>query len=213
MTARRPRRGFTLLELLIVILILSILMGITVVGVSHFIGKGKEAKTRVLIDQLTRAVEAYHDSEAGGGDYPPTSLRERGAGTNGVNEGVESLLAHLMSRRGGPFVEDLKESDYGNTDNDTITGWDPQWIFGDSRAREIVDAWGNPLVYFHWRDYEHPSSYMTRYKLRNKRYVNARPARDRNKTWPRYRKFMIWSMGPDGGNKDGHGDGPCNWRQ
>jgi len=107
-----------------------------------------------------------------------------------------------------------KEDEVGNTDRDTFTGWDPEWPYPDHKAREIVDAWGNPLVYLHWRDYKSPRSHMVKYRLKSGRTVRIKLARDATGAWPNWRKFAIWSLGPKGENRDGKDKKtPCNWRR
>jgi len=209
------RQAFTLIELLVVIVIIGILITIVLTVPQHLITKGKITETRVFLTQITQATEAYHDDDlAGAGDYPPTSLRAQGAGTNGVNDGIESLLAHLVSRKGGPFLPDIKpDKQISNTDHDSITGWNPNWIFGDAKARELCDSWGNPLVYFHNRDYKKPRSYMVRYRCANSRDQIVRPQIHKKLgTYPRFSSFMLWSFGPNGKNENGEGDDIANWK-
>jgi len=209
------RRGFTLIELLVVMAIIGILITIVLTVPRHLLQKGKIAETRVFLTQITQATEAYHDDDlAGAGDYPPTSLRSQGAGTNGVNDGIESLLAHLMSQRGGPFLADIKpDRQISNTDHDSITGWNPNWIFGDTKARELCDSWGNPIVYFHNRDYKSPASCMLRYRPAKGGDQICRPqVHSKLGTYPRFSSFMLWSFGPNGKNENGDGDDITNWK-
>lgn len=64
----RPR-GFTLVEMLMVIVIISILIGLLIVAVAPAITKGKVATVRAEIDQLHNAVERYKMEF---GAYPPS---------------------------------------------------------------------------------------------------------------------------------------------
>jgi prepilin-type N-terminal cleavage/methylation domain-containing protein len=90
-----------------------------------------------------------------------------------VNEGGEVFTACVASRRGGPYMElddselrnvddpdntnvpndadDLPDGDYDTAAGDVAAC--TNWYFGGSQIFEIVDWWGNPLVYFHNRDY------------------------------------------------------------
>ncbi len=97
-----------------------------------------------------------------------------------ANEGIEIFLACLTTQNGGPYLEPSSEQ-LGNTDGDfdfydgnadgtnnlyevfnmywggTDQGTDPgnAALNGtiDRPLFELVDYWGNPLVYFHNRDY------------------------------------------------------------
>jgi prepilin-type N-terminal cleavage/methylation domain-containing protein len=81
-----------------------------------------------------------------------------------INEGIEVFAACVASRRGGPYL-DFDESWLRNVDDpgvpdptgDTDSTGDvadcTNWYFGGNQIFEIVDFWGNPLVYFHNRDY------------------------------------------------------------
>ena len=70
-TGRRPREnrsGFTLVEVLVVLVIIGILMGFLVPMVFTAIRKGRVTQIRVEITQLSQAVEAFKNKY---GAYPP----------------------------------------------------------------------------------------------------------------------------------------------
>jgi prepilin-type N-terminal cleavage/methylation domain-containing protein len=204
-------RGFTLIEVLVVIAIISVLMGLVLPSLMKTSGKAKITETSTLIMTVKVAVEEY---ERVYGDYPPTSLREEGYTTNGINDGIESLIAHLASKgRGGPFI-DIEEKYYANLDNDEIPSSFPlELFFGDSQAREIVDSWGNPLVYFHRADYDSPKKYMCTYKLFGGKTASGfRPGKsEKTGTFHAWSSFQLWSMGPNGKNENGEGDDIGSW--
>ena len=52
LSPRRPRRGFTMIELLVVIGVLIILAAIVLVGMRSVTGRGKEQSTRLTLQQL-----------------------------------------------------------------------------------------------------------------------------------------------------------------
>lgn len=66
--SRRASRGFTLPELLIVIVIISILLGIAIPAVMKAISRGRATEMRMEISAMEQAIERYHDKY---GDYPP----------------------------------------------------------------------------------------------------------------------------------------------
>ena len=67
--ARRNQNGFTLTELLIVIVILGVLAGIVVFAVAGITDRGTTAACQADVRTVQTAVEAYH---AENGEYPAT---------------------------------------------------------------------------------------------------------------------------------------------
>ncbi len=82
------------------------------------------------------------------------------------NQGIEVFTACLATNLGGgPYLQ--PDGNWlGNTDDPDPRPrngeWDEtgdiadatQWYFGSEDLFEVVDYWGNPLVYFHNRDYQ-----------------------------------------------------------
>ncbi|WP_372794029.1 type II secretion system protein [Pontiella sp.] len=66
------RRGFTLLELLVVMLIITVLLGISAAGYSMARQTAKESRARAEIERLRNALEEYR---AARGAYPPSAGR------------------------------------------------------------------------------------------------------------------------------------------
>ncbi len=205
------RGGFTLVEMLVVVAILSLLMGLLLPSLIKVSSRAKETETDTLIKQLMMALQEYeHDY----GDYPPTSLKDEGFYSNKVNDGIESLVVHLSSKAKGPPYVELEEKYYSNLDKDNIPASYPlNWFFGDRQAREIVDSWGNPLVYFHNRDYKKPKSYMCTYRgLGRKNLSGFKPGKSKKTaTYHSWSRYQIWSIGPDGKNENGEGDDIGSW--
>ena len=199
------------MEVLIVVAILSVLMGLIVPSLMSAGRKAKVTETSALIEKLEAALQAYeHDY----GDYPPTSLKDAGFYSNGVNDGIESLVLHLASKAMGAPYLDLEEKYFENLDRDNIPSSYPlDWFFGDSQAREIVDSWGNPLVYFHNRDYKSPKTHMRTYRLFNRKNVAGfKPGKSKKtKAYHGWSSFQIWSVGPNGENENGEGDDIASW--
>ncbi len=82
-----PRRAFTLIELMVVILIIAILASLLLVAVQGAMARAKEARTIIEIDQMAQALEAYR---AKYGDYPPIGT------ANGSDNAYARVQAHLI---------------------------------------------------------------------------------------------------------------------
>jgi type II secretion system protein G len=205
------RQGFTLVEVLIVVAIIGVLMGLVLPALMKAGNKAKITETQTIIEQIKAALQEYeHDY----GDYPPTSLKDEEHYSNGVNDGIESLVVHLSNKdKGTPYLE-LEEKSYSNTDRDDVPASYPlNWFFGDSQAREIVDSWGNPLVYFHNRDYAKPKTHMQTYKLTSGKKLSGFAPGKSKKTaaYHSWSSYQIWSVGPNGKNENGEGDDIVSW--
>ncbi|MFQ5653355.1 MAG: type II secretion system protein [Planctomycetota bacterium] len=203
-------RGFTLVELLVVIAIIGVLAGI--LTPSLIIARKRSAmnNARQEIQRLTAALESY---QAEHGDYPPTDMEEEyDAAGNGINEGIESLVAHLAARGlGGPFYE-FKEDALENLDGDALLDATLlarlDWFFGDSALREIVDPWGTPYIYLHNRDYERAFTVLDR----GGKKATAQAGRsEKIATFHSPTTYQIWSAGPDLENENGDGDDIGSW--
>ncbi len=70
-THTQPRRGFTLIEMLVVIAILVILVGLTAAGVMRFYSTAIKAENRNEMLQLTQALESFKQKY---GIYPPSRI-------------------------------------------------------------------------------------------------------------------------------------------
>jgi general secretion pathway protein G len=68
-TARRLARGFTLLELMVVLLIIGLLMS---VAAFNFIGQGEEARKRTTVQSMKIIDGAIKQYQLSTGAYPPT---------------------------------------------------------------------------------------------------------------------------------------------
>lgn len=75
----RRRRGFTLLELLVVMFILVLLAGVATVAYTKHIEEAKHVKAKADIDTLDTAIKTYHIQN---GAYPPSldALRTKPSG-------------------------------------------------------------------------------------------------------------------------------------
>jgi prepilin-type N-terminal cleavage/methylation domain-containing protein len=158
----RHVRGFTLIEILVVVSILGVLMALVSVLVIRAGAHKERMQTEQLVTAyLPQAIMRYQQEFK---RLPPMSITElnkigryKGLAItdNSTNECNEALLVAL---RHGDFSTPLGETDlpteepFGNTDGDF---WNqaPNGFGGEPDALEILDAWGNPIIYIHKNQY------------------------------------------------------------
>ena len=100
--------GFTLVELLVVIVIIGILAGITFSGANYLLSSQDEKQAKSHIGALTLALEQYK-SEMGG--YPRTNLISNEEDIFERGAFLLRSLAGLVDRNGDPLnQEDLRKS-------------------------------------------------------------------------------------------------------
>ncbi|MCB9831973.1 MAG: prepilin-type N-terminal cleavage/methylation domain-containing protein [Planctomycetes bacterium] len=153
---RVAERGFTLMELLIVIAIIALLGGL---GISRIMSAKREAivdQTRAFILNLGAAADAYQ-LDRKNGVYPPTTLEGfpnlGSKQPNRTNLGIEALVTCLCApgtQNQGAFEQ--IEANLINTDEDQSTR--PMTVFKNRDLFEVADPWGNPYAYFNAADYD-----------------------------------------------------------
>lgn len=154
--ARAPARSaFTLVEVLAVLVILSILFVFVVTRVLSGEETVRAESTRQFLARLEAAIAEY---ELEFGDYPPSSAAPELEGLpNALNLGAEMLFVALHSKDWQ--VRELPSERLGNSDEDrtkkSLTS------FTEPALLEVQDDWGNPIAYFHRRDYADPQVYVT----------------------------------------------------
>ena len=167
------------------------------------------------ITALVSAIEAYATET---GDYPPSSLAAYGIRGNGVNDGIECLLACLQTRKhNGPFLGDLDPDQRSNVDGDILSKLQSSQVkkrVDWSRLNDILfeycDRWGNPLVYIHSRDYG------KQFKVQAGEGIILVGAKRDSETGGYFKptEYQIWSLGVDEVNDEyGDGDDICHWQR
>ena len=201
-TCARRDSGMTLIELLVVIAIIGVLSTALVVGIPKMLTAGDEKAVESMIRNIESSLDAY-EKKRQNGDYPPTSLD----GYPGVgrlsdieNCGIEAVVI-CLNRKGTSCAlefDDLAILTLENYDGDStrtaLTNFAAKDLF------ELVDPWGNPLAYFHHRDYA---------VAETKGYgqisgveggtITARPWKNtKTKSFYRSTSFQLFSAGADG---------------
>ncbi len=203
-------RGFTLVELLVVIMILGTLMAVLLPRIFSTRISAEVSQCEGIIGQLATVAKTY-DTDTG--DYPPDDLaafpgRLR-LSLNRENEGIEAFVVALAMSGSSScmrLLDDMESQGFlGNTDNDRAGG-----VLGALQRRdqvEILDPWKNPFAYFHHRDYRKPQTvHMSDGSLQLVRPVKN-PATG---GFMEPRRFQILSAGPDG--RFGTGDDVGNFQ-
>src|ERR1700761_8180433 len=84
----RRLRGFTIVELLVVIAVIGILTTITIVGYNRYQQNSRDTQRAAKATVIAEALEKYYDAN---GEYPSCSqLTASGVTTSGVLQGVEA---------------------------------------------------------------------------------------------------------------------------
>ncbi len=113
---------------------------------------------------------------------------------NDTNEGIETVVQAGT----GPGVAsrvDLADRMLGNTDRDVLSR-----VFsalGHATLLEVLDAWGNPLVYIPHMEYGKVAKHPVTYVLESGEEVEVRPWRSAYGHFEHPHSFQLFSMGPD----------------
>jgi prepilin-type N-terminal cleavage/methylation domain-containing protein len=212
--ARARAEGFTLIELLVVMTIISILAGLSLVGLLKARKSGQETAAQAEVQMIVSRIMSFKNEF---GFYPPTSLADIKIKGNGINDGNESLFGFLLTRKkGGPFADDLKEDRWKNADGDEVKGPELKilakeidWVRGNNMLLEYVDFWGSPFIYIHSRDYGKKFKYQAEGGDVFEVEAWKNPATG---TYASPTTFQLWSVGIDEINQNGEGDDIVSWK-
>ena len=186
--------GFTLIEMLVVIGILTLLMTITVIGIGRYQEAGRVADASARLVSIATVIEGYANMH---GDYPPSRLDQLGVkDANDVNAGIEALTAALFGRK---HTGSRPDDDWLiNIDGDRADGLD--LATGGSALNELKDPWDNPFVYIVNGDYDREQTY--RFTDVGGGVVEDITVRARRnpltETYYEFEGFQLASAGPDG---------------
>lgn len=134
----KQKNGFTIVELLIVIVVIAILAAITIVAYNGIQTRTKNSSTQAAISQLQRQVEAY---AAETGSFPSTGslgnvYTDSNCGFSPDDNGQESAdwIPGLRAR----FGTVLPQSSFGDTGRSGAGGC---YMYASNGTQYIITAW------------------------------------------------------------------------
>lgn len=131
--------GFTLVELTVVLLIIGVLASILIPVVTNRVTDAKYTEALGDIAKMETALAAY---ELDLQDFPPSGIQNM---TEFLLHGSTGSAFSAPKSWHGPYL-DVKL-------NRILTIATTANTFGNGSTQEIVDPWGNPYSYVHYRDY------------------------------------------------------------
>ncbi len=172
------QRGFTLIEVLIVIAIISILASFVLSSVIKTNDEARKSIAAVFVSNLSNAAEQYYQDT---GKYPGAEFRD---GENAFPALFEAIFGERpprgMGGPGAPYLE-LRRRDIVSPEGEgAYRKASLEEICDPGVPKYILDPWGNPYVY---REYQSRSQHpFTR------------------------RKALVYSSGPDGIDQMAYGE-------
>ena len=195
--ARRLRRGFALVELLVVIAVIAVLAGLIMATLGGFFERQKVTVALTDIEQIRIALDAY---EQAWGYYPPTDRFDGSISHDGPNASMVECMAFedkeldFNDPHRGPFIKDYLLRDSSRFETRRIDGQDVLlWL----------DPWQNPYIYFNRntiRQYNGDDG--PRYRISGSAAQDAGgtlvwPRKDESGVFFDATRFQVWSCGKD----------------
>jgi prepilin-type N-terminal cleavage/methylation domain-containing protein len=142
-------KGFTLIELVVVIAITTILAGIILFTVQQYLSAGKDANVSANLSVLIPAGEAWYN---GNGNSYANFCNPNQVGPNPGNSAVKNAISQMPYNLGAPCFQDLAESSWTSTANPRgfccyVNGIGDEWAacirkFSDITKAFCVDSRG-----------------------------------------------------------------------
>ncbi len=129
---RRSRSGFTLIELIIVVGIISILAVVLIAVLLNAQSSGEKAKAKNFVDTVLPAAigKWQEDNGRGTGDFPRSGTNKDGAYYDGTIMLYEELILKPGKSGKGAYIGD------------------DQYLKGDANGKPVfLDPWNKPYVY------------------------------------------------------------------
>ena len=178
---KKKTNGFTALELLMVIAVISILAGILLSGVTAANKRARISRMKAFIESITVAMSAYRNDYY---VYPPTDIPGVGGETPAeclyYFLGANFTAGNNSGINSGPYFEFRDTNRSAWTNNRADMNGDGDTTDDVDKLYQVVDAWNSPLSY-------------TIPGVNNTNSVD------------------IYSFGPNGNDNNGNNDDINNW--
>lgn len=198
---RRGQRGFSFIEILIVMAIIAVLVAGVTVAINIWLRSGPEfatkntlTKTKILIENWKSTFEMYPPSDVTRIAVVAGAGEKASAPSNQTNAGIEAIwqALHWPGFRPG---EEWTETETTNTDDDRLKKAISK---ASAELTEICDAYGHPLVYFHKDDYIKAFDSGQSYLNGNDEEYEAKPYKKDDGSFWNPNTFQLYSVGVDG---------------
>ena len=205
---RRLESGFTLVEILVVLAILATLIGLVAALIPKAMVAKQKVRANTQVMNIGAALSLLKNDNDQFGRYPLSRLRDMKIGKvqvgkelgqqNDINVGIEAVY-FLLNNPDIQINQVTSDAEMiGNTDNDVYRA--AKGNAQDPFAREYLDAWGQPLAYFHCNDYKDPKG-LTELRSVDERKIFVKPKRMKASAGGNFKNpnsFQLFSVGPNG---------------
>jgi len=171
------RRGFTLVELLVVITIIAILAGLSFAGITAALKKARTTESKVLATSLKQAIDAFYS------EYNKLPDIEAGAGgvETDAGDGLTLLRILLAQESESGDLENKRSVVFLNAKQAKAERGGVEYGSGGGSVEGMYDAFGNPFRVFMNVDYEDELVFSyggKSYRLRGEQAAVASPGAD-----------------------------------